>query len=352
MQRRRHKGNGMEDKIFAQYNGDKKESDLPGLCANLLAQQKSLWPALAEGVAALDHVRVRELRCRGCAETQNDARTQNHVETQNLVSLQFNPARIISSAAPVDPQSIKERPCFLCLNNLPVAQKGILYRQTFMILCNPFPILKRHYTISMIDHAPQSLVGNVAFLLLLAKDLSPEFNVFYNGPRCGASAPDHMHFQAAPVGLLPFERELQKAPEGQRATNIFGVSMFRAGSLGREVLVMEGKTADALETVLLAVMDRLKIAIPTPDEPMMNLFCSYCEKTWQIVIFLRRKHRPDVYFRDGEERILISPGLIDMAGLVVTPLERDFVRVDTETMEDIYREVSLDRETVLKVMNF
>jgi hypothetical protein len=347
LQSHRHKENGMEDKIFVQYEGDRKKSTLPGLCANLLEQQKSRWTALADGVAALDHVRVRELRGRDFTATQNDT------GAQNLVSLQFNPARIISSAAAVDPQSIKERPCFLCLGNLPVAQKGILYRQAFMILCNPFPIMKRHYTISKVDHAPQALAENVAFLLELAKDLSPDFNVFYNGPRCGASAPDHMHFQAAPAGLLPFEKELQKEDNGQRSTNIFGVSICRAGTFGREVLVMEGsKPANAVETALLAVMDRLKRAIPTSDEPMMNLLCSYREKTWRIVMFLRRKHRPDVYFRDGEERILISPGLIDMAGLVITPVEKDFAKVDAETMEGIYREISLERETVLKVMDY
>lgn len=329
----------MEEKIFAEYNGKKKPA-LSGLCANLLEQQKSQWTALSEGIAALDHVRVRELPCRGFAETQN------------LVSLQFNPARIISSAAAADPQSIKERHCFLCLQNLPETQKGILYRQAFLILCNPFPIVKRHYTIANVNHSPQSLAGSVTFLLKLARDITPDFNVFYNGPRCGASAPDHLHFQAAPTGILPFEKELEKGHKRQPVTNIFGVSLFRAGSLGREVLVMEGKTAEGMEAALLNVMDRLKRAIPTSEEPMMNLLCSYRKNTWRVTMFLRRKHRPDVYFRDGEERILISPGLVDMAGLAVTPMEKDFARVDAEMIEEIYREVSLDRETVLKAMDF
>jgi hypothetical protein len=121
----------MRGRIFAPYNGEKSEPALSGLCLDLLAQQKNLWPALSEGIAALDHVRVRELHCNGFS-----------------VNLQFNPARIVSSAAPVDPQSIKERPCFLCAENLPEAQQGILYRQNFLILCNPFPIIRRHYTVA------------------------------------------------------------------------------------------------------------------------------------------------------------------------------------------------------------
>jgi len=323
----------MQERIFASYNGEKSEPALPILCLNLLTKQKNLWLALSEGIAALDHVRVRELHCNGFS-----------------VMLQFNPARIISSAAPVDPQSIKERPCFLCTENLPKAQKGILYRQKFLILCNPFPIVRRHYTVSHINHMPQSLSEAIPFLLNLAKDLSPDFNVFYNGPRAGASAPDHLHFQAAPSGTLPVEKELRENRNRRSKTSMDGTFLFNAGLPGREALVMEGKTATGVETALLKVMDSLKHVIPTAEEPLMNLLCSYRKNTWQLVIFLRRKHRPHVYYLTGKKRILISPGLIDMGGLVITPLEKDFTLLDAKMMENIYREVSLDSETVQKVV--
>ena len=319
----------MRGKIFASFNGGKSEPALSGLCLNLLTQQKSLWPELSKGIAALDHVSVRDLQCNGFS-----------------VKLQFNPARIISSAAPVDPQSIKQRPCFLCTENLPEAQKGILYRQNFLILCNPFPIVKRHYTVSHINHIPQSLSGAIPFLLDLAKDLSPDFDVFYNGPRAGASAPDHLHFQAAPAGVLPVEKELRENHNRRPVKLIDGISLFRAGNLGREVLVIEGKTIDSIETALLTIIDRLKTAIPTSDEPMMNLFCSCRGNTWRLVIFPRRKHRPDAFFREGDARVVVSPGVIDMGGLLITPIEKDFDRLDAAAVEGIYGEVSLDGETV------
>ncbi len=324
----------MQGRIFASFNGKKSEPALSGLCLDLLAQQKSVWPALSEGVAALDHVRVRELHCNGFS-----------------VKLQFNPARIVSSAAPVDPQSIRERPCFLCTENLPEAQKGILYRQRFLVLCNPFPIVKQHYTVSHIHHIPQLLSEAIPFLLDLAKDLSPDFGVFYNGPRAGASAPDHLHFQAAPAGVLPIEKDLRENHNRRPARFMDGISLSRAGNLGREVLVVEGKTIDSIESALLTIMGRLKTAIPTSDEPMMNLLCSYRGNTWRLVIFLRKKHRPDAYYLTCRKRILISPGLVDMAGLVITPVEKDFTVLSAATMENIYREVSLDPETVRQMMD-
>lgn len=324
----------MRGKIFVSYSGGNSEPALSGLCHDLLTQQKSLWPALSEGIAALDHVCVRELHCNGFS-----------------VKLQFNPARIVSGAAPVDPQSIRERPCFLCMENLPKAQQGILYRQNFLILCNPFPILRRHYTVSHIKHIPQSLSRAIPLLLYLAKDFSPDFDVFYNGPRAGASAPDHLHLQAAPAGVLPVEKELRKNRSRQLITLTNGTSLFVAGVPGREVIVIEGRTINGVEDALLTIMDRLKVAVPTTDEPMLNLLCSYRGNAWRLVLFLRRKHRPDVYYLTGRNRILISPGLVDMGGLVIMPVEKDFTMLDAETMENIYREVSLDPETVQKVMD-
>jgi hypothetical protein len=324
----------MRGKIFASFDAENTEPFLPSLCLKLFLQQKNSWPALSAGFAALDHVRIRELRCNGFS-----------------VKLQFNPARIASSAALVDPQSIKKRPCFLCTENLPEAQKGILYRQEFLILCNPFPIFRHHYTVSHVNHIPQSFAEAVTFFLKLAKDLSPHYSVFYNGPHSGASAPDHMHFQAAPSGVLPIEKQLLEDHNRQPMKFINGVSLFTAQNLAREVLVIEGRTPDRIESILLRIIDRLKIIIPTTNEPMMNLFCSYRGNIWQVMIFLRRKHRPDVYFKEGQEKILISPGLVDMGGVVITPFEKDFAMIDPGLMENIYREISMDSETVRRVID-
>jgi hypothetical protein len=325
----------LHGRIFSSFDAGSAKPDLPGLCHSLFFQQKNQWPALSQGIDALNHVRVRDLPCNGFS-----------------VKLQFNPARIISSAAPVDPQAISKRPCFLCAENLPDPQKGVLYRQEFLILCNPFPIFNQHYTVSHITHIPQSFAGSVTLLLDLAKDLSPDFNVFYNGPRAGASAPDHLHFQAAPAGVLPIEKELREAHNHRPLTFMDGISFFTIGNLGREILVIEGKAIDVVSAALLTIMDRLKAAIPTSDEPMMNLFCSYRENIWRIVIFLRRKHRPDAYYLTCKKRILISPGLVDMAGLIITPVEKDFTTLDAATLENIYLEISLDTKIIQRVMDF
>jgi hypothetical protein len=324
----------MQEKTFASYSSEKSEPPLSGLCFDLLEQQKKIWPALADGIAALESIRVRELHCNGFS-----------------VKLQFNPARIVSSTAPVDPQSIRKRPCFLCTENLPEAQKGILYSRNFLILCNPFPILKRHYTVSHTRHIPQSLSGAVPFMLELAKDLSPDFDVFYNGPRAGASAPDHLHFQAAPAGVLPVEKELSACRNPKPLESTDGVSIYQAEIPQRTVIIIEGKKMERVEAALLTIMEKLKTGFQPPDEPMLNLLCSHRGGSWRLVLFLRKKHRPDAYYLTCRKRILISPGLVDMAGLVITTVEKDFSTLDAPTMENIYREVSLDPATVLRIVD-
>jgi hypothetical protein len=321
-------------KILSSFDGGTSGPSLSTRCFDLLTKQKSSWPELSAGIAALENVNIRELPCNGYS-----------------VKLQFNPARMKSSVAAVDPQSISKRPCFLCLNNLPEAQKGVLYRQTFLILCNPFPILTKHYTVSHIDHIPQSFAGTVSPFLKLAKDLSPDFSILYNGPQSGASAPDHLHFQAAPVCVLPIEKEIRTSGKLTLLKSIDGISLSKAKNMGREAIMIEGKNPDVLEAALLKIIDGLKTLIPTPDEPMMNIHCSYRENLWYMLIFLRRKHRPDVYFLEGDKQILISPGVVDMGGLVITPVEKDFNAIDSAMMEGIYREISLDTELIERVIS-
>jgi hypothetical protein len=325
----------MHEKIYASFTGEGREQPLAALCDSLLTEQQRSWPELSAGIAALESIRIRELACNGFP-----------------AKLQFNPARIISSTAPADPKSIRERPCFLCPGNLPKEQKGVLYRGMFLILCNPFPIVRRHYTVSHVDHIAQLLAGTIGAFLALAKDFSPHFNVFYNGPRSGASAPDHLHFQAVPVGILPIEQSLPDIRRQQPEKYIGEVSITRAENLGREILVIEGNVLDEVGAALLLIMERLKASVPTSDEPMMNVLCAYRKNSWRVVMFLRRKHRPDAYYRKGEERILVSPGVVDMGGLVITPVEKDFLTMDESALEEIYREVSMEPETVRKSMSF
>ena len=160
---------------------------------SLLEHQKSTWRLLADAYESLDSARVRDISCGGFS-----------------ASLQFNPKRIISTGASVDEESVRSRKCFLCPDNLPDEQEGVLFRDDFLVLCNPAPIFSRHFTISAVQHTPQEIGKFIGTLLSLSKELSPEFTLFYNGPRCGASAPDHMHFQASPSRSIPVERDAER----------------------------------------------------------------------------------------------------------------------------------------------
>ena len=321
------------ERIFASFDGNRDDPALSGLCLDLFSQQKISWPLLRDAYAAQDSARIREISANGFS-----------------VKLQFNPRRIISSAAAVDPVSISRRPCFLCVENLPEVQKGILYRQTFLILCNPAPIFPQHYTVSNRWHIPQSIENNLAAFLLLAKDFGPGLSVFYNGPRCGASAPDHLHFHVVPSDMMPIEKEIREDRNKILIRQVEGASILTLMSLSRPIIIVEGKELRSVETALRMAVTAIQETLPASDEPMMNLLCAYDGTQWRVLIFPRRKHRPDAYYRDGDERILISPGAVDMGGLMITPLEKDFHALDAEQIEHIFKEVSLDENTFTRVV--
>jgi hypothetical protein len=301
---------------------------------SLLANQQGSWPLLIEGYEALRTVKVRDVHCSGYS-----------------VFLQFNPQRIVSSSAETGPDSIRRRKCFLCLENLPVEQKWVLYKNEFLVLCNPAPILDPHYTIAYIRHFPQQIDGFIRTFLGLAEDLSPSFTVFYNGPECGASAPDHMHFQAGPTGAIPIERETGIESRRRAWKTLDGVTVFSLEELGRRVIVLEGNDIHTLESVVRRLIGSMKRVIGISGEPMLNALCSYASGTWRLVIFPRRKHRPDIYFKEGIEGVLISPASVDLGGLVVTPIEKDFNTVDAPMIESIFNEVSLEEEKVHKILD-
>jgi hypothetical protein len=322
-----------KERIFASFDGGRDDSALSGLCLDLLAQQKISWLLLRDAYAAQASAQVREISADGFS-----------------VKLQFNPRRIISSAAPVDPESISRRKCFLCVENLPEEQQRILYRQTYLILCNPAPIFPRHYTVSNRRHIPQSIENNMDAFLLLAKDFGSGHTVFYNGPRCGASAPDHLHFHVVPSDMMPIEKEIREDRNKIFVRQVRGASILTSTSLSRPIIIVEGKEPTGVETAMLKAVEAMQETLSASDEPLMNLLCTYDEAQWRVLIFPRRKHRPDAYYREGDERILISPGTVDMSGLIVTPLEKDFYALDAKQLEHIFTEVSMDEKTFTRVV--
>ena len=306
------------------------------LSRQLLEQQKLTWPQLTMGYASLLTVRLREIHCRGFS-----------------VWLQFNPGRIVSTGAKVDAQSIRERRCFLCVENLPEPQKGIVYKDEFLILCNPAPIFAEHFTISNIHHTPQILAPYIPTMMDLARDLSPRLSVFYNGPKCGASAPDHIHFQANPMGLIPVEKAAQEKLRRVFRRSLDSVDILTLREFGRQVIVLESRQRENLAAVVNNLSDSLRQTLGVSEEPMMNMLCSFTDGTWRVIVFPRSKHRPDIFFKEEAERVVISPAAVDIGGLIVTPLEKDFKTVDASLVESIFQEVSLPPadvdETILRL---
>ncbi|RPI06150.1 MAG: DUF4922 domain-containing protein [Ignavibacteriae bacterium] len=319
--------------VFASFDPPGQQAALTSLCSELFDQQRSTWRKMAEGVASLESVRTREIICNGFS-----------------VHLQFNPKRIASTGADVDPAVIRRRPCFLCPESLPEEQQGILYRSEYYILCNPLPIFHRHFTISSVHHVPQDFESSVDVMLDLARDLGPEYSVFYNGPQSGASAPDHLHFQSSPRLAIPVERDAVDVRRRKRFYYKNHVAGFTLMDYGRTVVIIESSDNRRLAAYIGRLLAGWKEHLRLAEEPMMNVLCSYQENIWRLILFPRRKHRPDVYFKDGDARILISPATVDMGGLIVTPLEKDFLRVQTKLVEDIFVEVSEGRELVDQIL--
>ena len=225
---------------------------------------------------------------------------------------------MVSAAAKVDAASIEERPCFLCEKNRPDVQKGIEFLDKYIILANPFPILDNHLTIALHSHVPQRIRKKIGDILSLAEQL-PDYIIFYNGPKCGASAPDHFHMQAG----LKSDILMQ------------GYNELRA------CLIIEGDTKEDVESDFEDVYHYLSKRQPDEDEPMMNIIAFVDQGKYVLHIFPRKAHRPGQYHDSGKRQLMISPGAIDMAGLIITVREEDFNKIRKEDIEDIYSQVSM-----------
>jgi hypothetical protein len=319
----------LNQKTYATFEGKKCLQSLPKLCFELLSEQKKVWDDLRDGCESLKHVKERDLSCR-----------------EFTVRLQHNPRRMKSSLAGVAEKNMADRPCFLCLNHLPEAQKGILYRKEYLILYNPMPVLSSQITISHLDHRPQTISEHIDAFFHLMADFGSGWVILYNGPKCGASAPDHHHFHAARSGEMPIEKEILEKKRLVLMKKVERVYLYRVKNVGRETLILVGDDPVAVAHLFKDYLSSLKKVLSTDEEPMINMAGFYGKKRWRLMIFPRRKHRPDAFFKEGDDRIVVSPGAIEMGGLLVTPMEKDFERLDAAAVESIYQEVSLDGRTV------
>ncbi len=256
------------------------------------------------------------------------------------MNVQFNPERIRSSSARVDKESINQRKCFLCAENRPVEQESVIFMNDYEFLCNPYPIFYKHFTISNLDHIPQEIGSSFNEFLRISREL-PELVVFYNAPNCGASAPDHLHFQAGNQGFLPVEQEIDDL-KNNFAKNLRGISnsdVFAIDDGLRRFMLIESNDSDSVSRSFQVIRNFLTQS--TDDEPMLNILSYYRKNCWQLIVFLRKKHRPWQYFETGRDNILLSPASVDYGGTLITPLEKDFVKINPYIIEDIFDQVSI-----------
>ena len=282
------------------------------------------------------------------ADARHRFRDLKHVETHQLsdqLKVQWNPARIVSTGAKIDKKTLGDRPCFLCDKNRPKEQISKQIDERFLLLVNPFPILPIHFTIPARKHQPQSIYKNYGEMHRFLS-LHSELMVFYNGPKCGASAPDHLHFQAGTSGILPLQANWQRL--SRNLTDIISLNDDEKIALIHDFVVPAFVIISKSEDSDEALFQRLYKSMPVrgdETEPMMNIIAWRKGDEYISVVIPREKHRPEAYFAEGDALMMVSPGALDMSGLIITPREEDFRKLTEESATAILQEcgVSTDK---------
>lgn len=298
---------------------------------NFIQAQLERWPMAKANFDALAGVEVKQLDVDGMP-----------------FKVQFNPARIASSGAKVDAASLKARKCFLCAENRPSEQIGMEWGGRYIILINPFPIFPRHLTIPDVSHTDQLIIGRIADMMRLSTELN-NYTIFYNGPRCGASAPDHMHFQAGNSDFLTLAPTLEAADLSVLYSDPTGHNRLSyAPGLPVKVFVIDADSPEKGAEIFSKVYDTL----PVPEgekEPMMNLLCWATESGTRLVVVPRKRHRPSFYGTEGPGTMLISPASVDVAGVFITPRPEDFAAIDAAKIREVLDEVCLSEEEISEI---
>ena len=305
-----------------------------------ISTQLSLWPLACENFRALKNVLVRQAEIGGLG-----------------VILQHNPVRIVSSAASLDKETLAHRKCFLCSVNRPAEQISRDFEgrkgRKYDILLNPYPILRDHLVIAMKQHCDQSIWRRYVDMLDLARAYQ-NFIVFYNGPRCGASAPDHHHFQAAARGQLPLENDVDRllslvsagtVPDGLKyLSSSLDADVFLYEKFVPGIFVIRGSTSKSVSKMFYRLLDCAPWDTETHPEPMCNVFTWYSSGEFRSIVIFRAAHRSHHYYSDGPDHLTMSPGCTDMAGCIVVPVPEEFDRIDKTMLDSLLREVALKKE--------
>ena len=308
--------------------------------------QLSTWTLAADNFKALDNIRVREVQVNGLA-----------------VKLQFNPARMISSAAKLSKADIARRRCFLCRENRPQEQLAIPFEgpegHQYDILVNPYPIFPDHLVIARATHTDQTIHGRYEDMLLLARTYEG-CSFFYNGPRCGASAPDHHHFQGVPRGLMPLELHidvcLTEAKEKRSAAHFRNLlehndaTLYHHDSFSTGIFVISSNSPEASSYVFKRLLSCADI-VEDDIEPRFNLYCWWTGEEYHTVIYFRKCHRSHHYFSEGADHLTMSPGCADMAGVFIVPVEEEYNKITPELMSEMISEITISEEEQCRIIS-
>jgi len=297
----------------------------------LLDSQLKDWNLASANYRLLSNVKTREI---------------DFIDFRLLV--QFNPERIRSSAAKVDAKSIEARPCFLCEKNRPAEQKGLAFSDNLVILVNPFPIFPRHLTIPSEEHTLQRIRDNFGNMLDLSKAL-PDYVVFYNGPECGASAPDHLHFQAGNRGFLPIEEDFTNNQLVTRVKSGRHLEIWQWKKYLRGIITLHGSSEELIKNSFSGFYNRLAEIQSGKPEPMLNIIVYFTGDNWTVHIIPRKLHRPSQYFAEEKKRILLSPASVDLGGVLIVPREEDFEKITADDIRDIFSQVCMDESEINKL---
>ena len=295
-----------------------------------VGDQLSRWPLACDNFRALKNVKVREMTAGGLQ-----------------VKLQFNPARIVSSAAKLDKTDIARRRCFLCRENRPAEQIMLKFEgrksKKYHILVNPYPIFPDHLVIAADRHTDQTIRQRYVDMLDLARKYT-DFTFFYNGPRSGASAPDHHHFQAAPKGLIPLETDMAKSEDALvHLTSLQDAYLYHYQKFTTGVFFLRAETSKSMAKLFYRLLDCAEIP-EGESEPMFNLFTCYSGGEFRSIVIFRSRHRSHHYFSEGPDHLTMSPGCADMGGVFIVPVEEEFEKLTPELLEEMLAEVSVSKE--------
>ena len=339
-----------------------------------IMSQLSVWRLAAENLHNLKRAKTKVLEVSGLK-----------------VTIQNNPARIISSSSKMDSDTLNKRKCFLCSVNRPSEQRSIKFEgrkgRKYDILVNPYPIFPNHLVIAGENHIEQSIAHKYVDMMDFAHHYR-DFVIFYNGPKCGASAPDHLHFQACPKGIIPLENDVNRildtiafdlpvVPNSEEKVNIPEVlqdeieyitsvqeaQAYHYKKFTRGIFVLRARTSKSLAKLFYRLLDAAPVK-EEEKEPRINLLTWYSHLPgaafenerpagnthglssfeYRAILIFRNEHRSHHYSADDEEHIMISPGCADMGGLFIVPDKEDYQKVNSEIIKEILSEVSVSED--------